>query len=368
MLGGIISGALKGAGNAAGSIADMTMQEQARSRLAQEQAAIEQQKMRLADELARTRAEWEVDLNGLGGKKVALAGATTKAETGALVDREERLAPVKTRNEVERAKLAKTAEGEVQRANEAAYATPEGRRALAGISAKAAAGESSASRASAAESTERATAARRVNKLYADLEKETDPAKREQILSRLEAERAPARSTGGGSRPGSFSDVVALTRVLDSQAQEAELRGDAEDAAALRRQSRELTRSITTAKGLPGGSAAGGGASEQAQAHSDAQAAISTGRISLEEANKRLQSRGFAPLPGVGGAPRTAPPVVPASKPGGVSILEGMNYRTLTQIANTPGHVNQRAAQEELTRRQNEPQVDMSGVGYGQIG
>lgn len=255
MLGGIIAGALGGAGKAASSIADMTMQEQARSRLAQEQALIEEQKMRLADQLARDRASWEVDPKGLGGKKLELAKLTGAAETEELASRERTLAPIKTENEVDRTRRVKTAEGEVDRTNAAAFATPEGRRALEGIRAKAAAGESSATRAAAAESAERAAAARRLNKLYADLDKETDPAKREGIIDRIQAERAPGRATGGGSgRPGSFSDIVALTRVLDSQAKEAELQGKPEEAAELRQQIRDLTRDVTKAKGLPSGS------------------------------------------------------------------------------------------------------------------
>ena len=259
MLGGIIAGALGGAGKAASSIADMTMQEQARSRLAQEQALIEEQKMRLADQLSRDRASWEVDPEGLGGKKLELAKLTGAAETEVLASRERTLAPIKTENEVDRTRRVKTTEGEVDRTNAAAFATPEGRRALEGIRAKAAAGESSATRASAAESAERATAARRLNKLYADLDKETDPAKREGIIGRIQAERAPGRATGGGSgRPGSFSDIVALTRVLDSQAKEAELQGKPEEAAEFRQQIRDLTRDVTKAKGLPSGAAGSG--------------------------------------------------------------------------------------------------------------
>lgn len=256
MLGGIIGGALSGAGRATGQIADANMQEQSRMRLMQEQAAIEEQRLRLADDLSRRRAEWEVDPNGLGGKKLEHARKTGEVETEVMAGRERTLAPIKTENEVDRTRKVKTTEGEVERANAAAYATPEGRRALEGIRAKAAAGESSATRASAAESNERTAAARRINKLYADLDKETDPAKREGIIDRIQAERAPGRATGGGAgRPGSFSDIVALTRVLDSQAKEAELQGNAAEAAELRQQIRDLTRDVTKAKGLPSGSA-----------------------------------------------------------------------------------------------------------------
>lgn len=98
----------------------------------------------------------------------------------------------------------------------------------------------------------------------------------------------------------------------------------------------------------------------EADAHAQARAALATGKISLADANKRLEGAGYKPLPAdaaggktaKGDAPKSDAPAK-ADKPER-SIVSGMSNSMLQRLANTDGHVNQAAAKAELARRKEE--------------
>jgi hypothetical protein len=152
MWGGLIAGAIGGGAKAAYDIADDQSKENQRVRLMQEQQRMEMERLQRADELSRSRAEWEVSDDGLGGKKRAAEVKRTRevgaAETDEMVNRENKLAPVKQANAVSQAKAVKNAELEIVNNDTLAKGkNPEMLKALRNI---ASATESSATRASAA--------------------------------------------------------------------------------------------------------------------------------------------------------------------------------------------------------------------------
>lgn len=102
---GIISGALGGAAQAAGQMADKQIDQNQRFDLLREQQQIEEQKLRMADELSRNRAQWEIDTGptGLGRQRIEYDAQRTreigKAETDTAVGRAKALVPVEVSRE-----------------------------------------------------------------------------------------------------------------------------------------------------------------------------------------------------------------------------------------------------------------------------
>jgi hypothetical protein len=210
MLGGIIASALGGAGGAVADMAGDQIKQDQRVALMREQEEMERRRAEYADQLSRSRAEWEVDTEGLGGKKVALdvkrtneVGAAetaqqvarTEALIPAEVKREQTLAPVRQTNAVNQATAVKKAELETVNADLLAKGNnPEMLKALRNV---AAAGESSATRASAALTQLSIDEKRQVAKLLTEYENPKTPEERRATITQSLIARGVLKSNKG---------------------------------------------------------------------------------------------------------------------------------------------------------------------------
>jgi hypothetical protein len=360
---GIIAGALGGVGSAVAKIGAEEMAQQNRMAVYDKQAELEERKLRLADELSRSRAEWEVSTDGLGGKKIEFETERTAkvgaAQTGVEVERERTLAPERRKNAVDQAVAVKTAEGNLEREQTIARGTD--KQYLAAFRAMNDAKESSASRASAAAAFYELTRKRTADKLRdqaADALKAGDKESADNLIRQADV-------VVGKVSAKSYSDVVGAMKVLEGQAAALldPMKGgdpakpeNVAEANAIRQQIRSLGENIGSAKGV----GAGGGAAkteppaptasdiEYLRANRGMSAAFDR-RFGEGAAQKFLGSQAAA-SPGPGPAAPAARPA--ATVQSGGTIFSSMNDATLARIASTQGHSNQRAAQAELARRQ----------------
>jgi hypothetical protein len=266
---GIIAGALGGVGSAVAKIGAEEMAQQNRMAVYDKQAELEERKMRLADELSRSRAEWEVSTDGLGGKKIEFETQRTAkvgaAQTGVEVERERTLAPERQKSAVNQAVAVKTAEGNLEREQTIARGTD--KQYLAAFRAMNDAKESSASRASAAAAFYELTRKRTADKLRdqaADALKAGDKESADNLIRQADV-------VVGKVSAKSYSDVVGAMKVLEGQAAallDPMKGGDPDkpenvaEANAIRQQIRTLGENIGSAKGV----GAGGGAPPPAPA------------------------------------------------------------------------------------------------------
>jgi hypothetical protein len=363
---GIIAGALGGVGSAVAKIGAEEMAQQNRMAIYDKQAELEERKLRLADELSRSRAEWEVSTDGLGGKKIEFEELRTKkvgaAQTRVEVEREKTLAPERQANEVSRVEAVKRAEARLDRQ----FTLERGadREYLAAKGALARANESSAARAQAAATIyahNRRVAADRLRDQAADALKAGNKELSDNLLRQADIGEGKAQAKN-------FSDVAAFARTLTSLANDIadpmknDFKSAEEEAAAraeaavIRQQVARMGENVGLAKGV----GAGGGAAktepptptpsdiEYLRANRGMSAAFDR-RFGEGAAQKFLGSQAAtSPSPG---------PAAPAARPAatvqsGGTIFSSMNDATLARIASTQGHSNQRAAQAELARRQ----------------
>lgn len=261
MLGGLIAGALGGAGKAVSDIAGDQIKQDQRMALMREQQAMEEQRMRLADELARSRAEWEV--TELGDKKTAQdvkrTTAVGTAETGVLTQREINLAPIRQANAVSQTKAVKTAEGEIDREQTLARGTD--RNYLRAVAALSDAKESSATRAAAAKTVYDLNRAKYADRIVDEAVKLQSGGDQKGAEDKLRV----ADMVRGRAQARSFSDVAAFAKVLESQAAsliDPAKGGDPTNqenvaqAAAIRQRIQDMADSVTSRRGV-GGAPAG---------------------------------------------------------------------------------------------------------------
>jgi hypothetical protein len=328
MLGGIIAGALGGAGQAVGQIADDQIKQNQRVDLLRVQQEIEQEKLRFVDELSKNRALWEVDTSpgGYAERKTAADTAREKSlqgvRTDAAVDqatklipvevqKEEKLAPVRQANAVSQAKAVKGAELEVINADTLAKGkNPEILKALRSI---AAATESSATRASAALTQlgiEEKRAAGNLLKEYED--PKTTPERKTAITQSLIAR--------GVIKPGSgeFDTEKITTETTDSV-------------------TGAVTKTERTQRRRPDSTGA---------APKDGAPAPTQADIDYLKANPGVSAR-FDGQFGPGAAQR----ILGSKAEAPVSEVANLSDRELRQIAGVQGHTRQQQAKTELAAR-----------------
>lgn len=274
MLAGIIAGALGGAAQQGISIADDQIKQNQRAEMLRIQAEIEREKLAYADELARNRAMWEVDPEGLGGKKIAFdvkrtnevgdaetaqQVARSRAQIPVEVEREQTLAPVKLTNAVSQAKAVKQAEGEVE--HQQTLARGGDKNYLKAVAALSDAKESSATRAAAAKTVYEMNRQKYVDNLRdvaSGLMAAGDKAGAEEQLR-------VADMASGKAQAKNFTDVAAFAKVLESQAAalvDPAKGGDPTNpenvaqATAIRQRIQEMAADVSTKRGVAGG---GGG-------------------------------------------------------------------------------------------------------------
>jgi hypothetical protein len=326
MLGGIIAGALGGAGQAMGQIADEQIKQNQRLDLMRVQQEIEQEKLRFADELSKNRALWEVDTSpgGYAARKTeadtarerSLQGVRTDAAVDQAtklipveVQKEQTLAPVKQANEVARATAVRKAENEVERENTLAKGNnPEVLKALRNI---AAATESSAARASAALTQLSIEEKRAVGNLLKEYEDpKTTPERKTAITQSL--------ITRGVIKPGSEYDTEKVTT---------EKTGD----------DGTVTKTERTQRRRPDSTGA---------APKDGAPAPTQADIDYLKANPGVSAR-FDSQFGPGAAQR----ILGSKAEAPVSEVAGLSDRELRQIAGIQGHARQQQAKTELAAR-----------------
>lgn len=174
-----------------------------------------------------------------------------------------------------------------------------------------------------------------------------------------EARKVISEATGALQKGASQEKLATMLSSLNKLAESTDL----DDAG--RKRVQELQMSIvdamkTNVDGRSGTGADKGKLSE-ADAHAQAQRALATGKITLDDVNKRLTGAGYKPLPadaGKAGAPKPSPAPAPTAAPAPRDAgLSGMSTRDLRRLAATQGHARQAAAQAELARREAEAQT-----------
>jgi hypothetical protein len=262
---GIIAGALGGVGSAVAKIGAEEMAQQNRMAVYDKQAELEERKLRLADELSRSRAEWEVSTDGLGGKKIEFETQRTAkvgaAQTGVEVERERTLAPERQKNAVDQVVAVKTAEGDIERRQTLERGADRGYLAAKGALARA--NESSAARAQAAATIyahNRRVAADRLRDQAADALKAGNKELSDNLLRQADIGEGKAQAKN-------FSDVAAFARTLTSLANDIadpmknDFKSAEEEAAAraeaavIRQQVARMGENVGLAKGVGGGAA-----------------------------------------------------------------------------------------------------------------
>lgn len=324
MLGGIIASALGGAGGAVAEMAGDQIKQDQRVALMREQEEMERRRAEYADQLARSRAEWEVDPQGLGGKKIAFdvkrtnevgvaetaqQVARTEALIPAEVKREQTLAPVKQENAVKQATATEKAKLEVVNADLLAKGNnPEMLKALRNV---AAASESSATRASAALTQLSIDEKRRVAKLLAEYEDPKTPEERRATITQSLIARGVLKSNNSEST----TEKVVTERTLD-------------DGTVEKRERTEKRRPENAAKPKEG---------PPAPQQSD---------VDYLKANPG-KAAAFDARFGQGASAR----VLGNSTQGPASGMGDMSDRELRQIAGVQGHARQQQAKDELAAR-----------------
>jgi hypothetical protein len=276
MLGGIIAGALGGAGQAVGQIADDQIKQNQRVDLLRVQQEIEQEKLRFVDELSKNRALWEVDTSpgGYAERKTAADTAREKSlqgvRTDAAVDqatklipvevqKEQTLAPVKQANEVARATAVKKAENDVEREDTLAKGSDKGY--LKAVAALSNAKESSATRASAAKTVYEMNRQKYVDNLRDVASGLMAAGDKEGAEEQLRV----ADMASGKTQAKSFSDVAAFAKVLEAQAAALvdPMKGgdpmnpeNVAQATAIRQRIQELAADVSSKRGVGGSGAA----------------------------------------------------------------------------------------------------------------
>lgn len=243
MLGGLIAGALKGAGEGYATYAKGEMENQQRLDYATKILELQEQKELRVDEIRRGRdfADKKRDIEELDPMRIQSKVSETKAvgaaQTGVEVAREGELGPVKTANAVAQATalgpVQATNEGllvgartEAERKGQAAYG--QDRQAREGVRARARDQhvESAGSAAQAGLAQFQLTELRAQSDLRKRLSQETDPAKRDALRTQLQD-----LTIGSSSR--SYSDVVtagdAYRKMADNLRRDAEKNAGSEE-------------------------------------------------------------------------------------------------------------------------------------------
>ncbi len=273
MLGGIIAGALGGAGQAVGRIADDQIKQNQRVDLLRVQQEIDNQKALREQELKKDLMNFQVtgpyaearrtslaaDETAVGAARSDVAVRQARNMIDVDVEEEQKLAPVKQANAVSQAKAVKTAENQI--ALEDTLARGSNKNYLKALGALNDANQSSAARASAAKTVYEMNRQKYVDNLR-DVASglmaagDKEGAEEQLRVADMASGKAPARS---------FSDVAAFAKVLEAQAAALvdPMKGgdpmnpeNVAQATAIRQRIQELAADVSSKRGVGGSGAA----------------------------------------------------------------------------------------------------------------
>lgn len=332
MLGGLIAGALGGAGQAVGQIADDQIKQNQRIELANIQAQIEKDKADYAQQLQKDLMNFQVKGEYADARRTSIAADETAvggARAAVAVRQAQDMIPVQVQQEKEvggaRAENAgKEAKARLGAETDALFARWKDPQYFKGLSAEAQAKhiESQASLAQAALTRlqmEGVQDTQRLGRALADARRGGN----DEAVQKLQQEITDRAFTGKDTSKAYTAYAAASTKLIDLQAkledptkmldpaQKAQLNSEiAETRAVLSTAMKDLGVKVPEAKTT--------GLEQQAQA--DARTAVATGKISLEDANKRLAAANFKPIDNAEAAP--SKPSAPAtSKPTAATVL-----------------------------------------------
>ena len=317
MLGGIIASALGGAGQAMGQIADEQIKQNQRVDLMRVQQEIDDQKAMREQELKKDLLNFQVTGPYAEARRNSLAADETAvgtARSDVAVGQARKMIGVKVQEEKEvggaRAENAgKEATARLGAETDALFARWKNPEYFKGLSAEARAKhiESQASIAQAALTRlqmEGVQDTQRLQRALADARRGGN----DEAVQKIQQEITDRAFTGKDTSKAYTAYAAASTKLIDLQAkledpakmldpaQKAQLNSEiAETRAVLSTAMKDLGVKVPESKTV----------SPEQQAQADARTAVATGKISLEDANKRLAAANFKPIEGATPAAKT---------------------------------------------------------------